>query len=58
MRVKDLVKKVAAVVIGQLGVPYQAVDLPDADGFQGEAAVIAAILRLKVNGIALYFPAD
>ena len=58
MRVKDLVKKVAAVVIGQLGVPYQAVDLPDADGFQGEAAVIDAILRLKVNGIALYFPAD
>ena len=51
MVVKNLVEKVASVVAGELGVPDQPVDLPDADGLDETLAVINAEPGLEIDGI-------
>ena len=49
--VENLVEEVAAVVGGQLGMPDQAVDLPDADGSGLAAAVVNAEALLEIQGV-------
>ena len=51
MVVKDLVEEIASVMAGELGVPDQPVDLPDADGLDGILAVINAEPGLEIDGI-------
>ena len=49
--IKDLVEEVAAVVSGQLGVPDQPGDLPDAHRLDGVLAVVDTETGLKVDRV-------
>ena len=54
MSIEDLVKEVAAVVSGQLGVPDQPGDLPDAHRLDGVLAVVDTETGLKVDRVLLH----
>ena len=56
MSIKNLVEKITAIVGGELRMPNQAIDLPDADRPDGVLAVINAKTHLKVNGILFDLP--
>ena len=51
MGVEDLVEEIASIVGGELGVPDQLLDFPDADGLQLVPAVIDAEAGLEVDGV-------
>ena len=51
MKIHNLIKKVAAVVAGELDVPDQAFDLSNGKGFGGSGGVIYVEPRLKVDRI-------
>ena len=51
MTVENLVEEVAAVVAGELGVPDQLVDLPNADGLDRILTVIDPKPGLEIDGL-------
>ena len=51
MAVKNLIKEVTTVVGGQLGVPDQPGDLPDAHRLDGVLAVVDTETGLKVDRV-------
>ena len=51
MSIEDLVKEVAAVMAGELGVPDQPGDLPDAHRLDGVLAVVDTETGLKVDRV-------